>query len=73
MLTDGIELNESGIECFDAQRAMLDIEEYQAYLAEMVIKCIRRRNGENGVEGLLKARKCIDILIKEIEVRKYAD
>lgn len=59
----------SGIECSDAQRAMLGIEGYCAYLAGMVIKYTWRYEQKNGLEDLRKAKQCIEMLIREIEVR----
>lgn len=58
--------DDSRIECCDAQRAMLGIDGYKAYLAGMVIKYTWRHNEKNGVEDLRKARKCIDMLIGEL-------
>jgi hypothetical protein len=61
--------DESGIECCDAQRAMLGVDGYCAYLAGMVIKYTWRYEQKNGLEDLKKARQCVEMLIKEIEVR----
>jgi hypothetical protein len=61
--------DESGIECCDAQRAMLGINGYCAYLAGMVIKYTWRYEQKNGLEDLKKARQCVEMLIREIEVR----
>ena len=59
----------SGIECCDAQRAMLGVDGYCAYLAGMVIKYTWRYEQKNGLEDLKKARQCVEMLIKEIEVQ----
>jgi hypothetical protein len=61
--------DESGIECCDAQRAMLGVDGYCAYLAGMVIKYTWRYEQKNGLEDLKKARQCVEMLIREIEVR----
>lgn len=60
--------DDSGIECCDAQRAMLGNDGYRAYLAGMVIKYTWRYEQKNGLEDLKKARQCVEMLIKEIEV-----
>jgi hypothetical protein len=45
---------------------MLGIDGYKAYLAGMIIKYTWRHNEKNGIEDLRKARKCIDMLIGEL-------
>ena len=60
--------DDSGIECCDAQRAMLGNDGYRAYLAGMIIKYTWRYEQKNGLEDLKKARQCVEMLIKEIEV-----
>jgi hypothetical protein len=45
---------------------MLGIDGYKAYLAGMVIKYTWRYEQKNGVEDLRKARKCLDMLIGEL-------
>ena len=61
--------DDSNIECCDAQRAMLGVDGYCAYLAGMVVKYTWRYEQKNGLEDLKKARQCIEMLIREIEVR----
>ena len=61
--------DDSNIECCDAQRAMLGVDGYCAYLAGMVVKYTWRYEQKNGLEDLKKARQCVEMLIREIEVR----
>jgi hypothetical protein len=61
--------DDSNIECCDAQRAMLGVDGYRAYLAGMVVKYTWRYEQKNGLEDLKKARQCVEMLIREIEVR----
>lgn len=66
----------NGIECLDAMRsAMHDapITGYQAFLWGAAFKYIWRWPFKNGWHDLEKAKRCIEILLKEIDTEVNTD
>lgn len=62
--------NRGGMECADAMRAMMygaDVTNAEAYWWGCALKYLWRWKFKNGVEDLEKAKRCISILIGEIE------
>ena len=56
-------LGENGIECHEAQLAIVGTEGMKAYWTSTALKYIWRWQKKNGVEDLRKAQRCIQFLI----------